>query len=64
MTHEYSVQIHNWITNKIEQIKSQKRASEQKDDAEKIEYLSGQLEELMFLQSYLTEHTDLITQTY
>ena len=64
MTHEYSIQIHNWITNKIEQIKSQKRASEQKDDAEKIEYLSGQLEELMFLQSYLTEHTDLITQTY
>lgn len=64
MAHEYSVQVHNWITQKIEQIKTQKKPAKKKNDIETIEYLSGQLEELLFFQQYLTEHIDLQTQTY
>ena len=64
MAHEYSVQIHNWITQKIERVKTQKISAEKINDVEAIEYSAGQLEELLYLQNYLAEHIDLKTQTY
>ena len=64
MSHEYSVQIHNWITRKTEEVKLKKLSADQENDTDKKEYLSGQLEELLFFRQYLSEQIDLETQTY
>ena len=64
MSHYYSVQVHNWITKKIEHVKTQKISAEKRNNTEVTEYLAGQLEELLFFQDYLGKHIDLKTQTY
>ena len=64
MSHDYSVQVHNWITQKIELVETQKISAEKRNDTEVTEYLAGQLEELLFFQDYLAKHIDLKTQTY
>ena len=64
MTHEYSVQIHNWISQKMEEMKKQKMSAEKIKDKETEEYLIGQIDELLFFQQYLSDQIDLKTQTY
>ena len=64
MAHAYSHLIHKWISIKIEKIKSQKISAERENDTDTKEYLSGQLEELLFFRRYLSEHFDLETQAY
>ena len=64
MAHEYSVKIHNYITDKIKTAEMMKKAAEKKDDFETRKFYEGQLDELLYLRKYLTERTDLNTQQY
>lgn len=64
MSHEYSVQIHNWITRKLEYVKIEKLSAKKTNDIDTEEYFAGKLEELLFFQQYLSEQIDLKTQTY
>ena len=64
MTHEYSVQIHHWITRKINDVEAALKTADKQKDSAKKNYYSGQLEELGFIRRYLSDHVDLDTQTY
>ena len=64
MSHEYSVQIHDWITRKLEEVHRQKSTAEKTNDKKTQEYLNGKLEELLFFRQFLAEQIDLKTQTY
>ncbi len=64
MAHEYSVQIHDWITKKMDQVRGRCKAAESDNDPATHQYFSGQLEELQFIRQYLTDQIDLDTQKY
>ncbi|MCF6247513.1 MAG: hypothetical protein L3J69_09155 [Desulfobacula sp.] len=64
MAHEYSVQIHDWITQKKETISRKERAAKDQKKWEQESYYKGQLEELLFIRSYLNDRIDLDTQKY
>ena len=64
MTHEYSVQIHAWISERIDAVRqNMKRADGRNDDSES-NYLRGHLQELYHIRQYLTDKIDLDTQEY
>lgn len=64
MAHEYSVQTHAWIADKMAQAKIGQQVAEKNNDIAGKEYFSGQIKELEFIRSYLTDRIDLDTQTY
>ncbi len=64
MAHEYSVQIHDWITKKMNTITADLKSAKEKNDPSKESYYKGQLEELGFIRQYLTDQIDLDTQKY
>ena len=64
MSNEYSVQIHDWITRKLEEVHRQMSTAEKTNDKKTQEYLNGKLEELLFFRQFLAEQIDLKTQTY
>ncbi len=64
MAHEYSVKIHNYITDKIVNAEKMKKAAEKKDDFKARKFYEGQLDELLYMREYLTKRTDLNTQKY
>ena len=64
MTHEYSVLIHEWINTKKQRLSLQINQAEQDKDKEVLAYCQGQLDELITLRNYMTDHIDLDTQTY
>ncbi len=64
MAHEYSVQIHDWITKKMNTITAGLRSAQEKNDLPQESYYKGQLEELSFIRQYLTDQIDLDTQKY
>ena len=59
MANEYSIEIHNYITMKIE---AAQKAIELAED--QSPYHQGQLEELYWIRKYLKENIDLNTFTY
>jgi hypothetical protein len=64
MAHEYSVKIHNYITDKIVTAEKMKKTAEKKDDFKARKFYEGQLDELRYMREYLTKRTDLNTQKY
>ncbi len=64
MAHEYSVQIHDWITKKMNTITADLKSATEKNDSSKESYYKGQLGELEFIRQYLTDQIDLDTQKY
>lgn len=64
MAHEYSVQIHEWIKEKIGFIQKEIKASKTLGDSEKEGYYNGQLQQLLVMRQYMTDSIDLDTQTY
>ncbi len=64
MAHEYSVQIHDWITNKIKTITKKIRVAKDQKEVGQESYYKGQLEELSFIRAYLNDRIDLNTQKY
>jgi len=64
MTHEYSVKIQNYISEKISVAEKMKSTAEKQDDFMTQKFYEGQLKELYNLRHYLTEKIDLKTQRY
>ncbi len=64
MTNDYSVEIQNYISEKILVAKKMKTTAEKQDDFATQKYYEGQLKELHNLRQYLTENIDLETQRY
>lgn len=64
MAHEYSVQIHEWIKDRIDNINQQLNNSRKTGDSCKESFYNGQLDQLKEIRQYLTESIDLDTQTY
>lgn len=64
MAHEYSVDIHNWLNNQLDQVKASLETARIKGNTSDVHYFSGQLEALKELRQYLTDHIDLDTQQY
>lgn len=64
MAHAYSVQIHNWISERVSDLNVKIKAAKVADDVLNQAYFSGQLEELKRIRKHLSEKIDLDTQTY
>ena len=64
MAHEYSVAIHNYISEKISVAEEKKKKEEKHNDFETQQFSEGQLKELFKIRKYLTERIDLKTQKY
>ena len=64
MTHEYSVEIQNYISEKLAVAEKKKKDAEKQNDFETQQFYEGQLKELFTFRQYLTEKIDLKTQKY
>jgi len=64
MANEYSVAIHNFISDKIEAAKNNKRIAEEQNDLSSTSYYNGQLKELNNIRQYMVAKIDLKTQKY
>ncbi len=64
MTHEYAVEIQNYISEEISTVMEKKQAAEEQADTMSLRFCEGQLEELYSIRSYLTDRIDLKTQKY
>jgi hypothetical protein len=64
MTHEFSVEIHEYIKTKIAEAQKGKKQADADGDAESGRFYEGQLHELLNLRDYLTAKVDLKTQKY
>lgn len=64
MAHVFSVEIHDYLSEKILLAEQGKKAAEQENDKESRLYHEGQLLELKILRQYLTDNIDLKTQNY
>ena len=64
MANQYLVDIHDYITSKINTAQEAKKFAVQKEDPTRISHLDGQLDELNELRQFLKQHYDLATQKY
>jgi len=64
MPNEYSVELHNFITDKIRSAAQQLAGATENNDSEMQSYWGGQLDELSWLRSYLKAHVDLKNFVY
>lgn len=64
MAHEYSVQTHDWISQKIEIAKQEIIIAKEQNDMSKETYYRGQLHELLDIRHYLADQIDLNTHSY
>ena len=64
MTHEFSVEIHEYIKKKVLAADKGKKQAEAEDDCETRRFYEGQLHELLNLREYLSKRIDLKTQKY
>lgn len=64
MAHEYSVQIHEWISQCVEKTHRDIKTATDGNDEAKKKYLEGRLHEFQNIRQYLSDKIDLDTQTY
>lgn len=64
MANEYSVAIHNYISDKIAAAEKNKKTAETENDLGSISYYNGQLMELNYIRQYMVDKIDLKTQKY
>jgi len=64
MAHIYSVEIQNYISEKLAVAEKKKKDAEKQNDFETQQFYEGQLKELLTFREYLTEKIDLKTQKY
>ena len=64
MPHIFSVEIHEYLSTKIEQAESKRMQGIENNDMSQQRHLEGELLELMEMRQYLTENIDLKTQKY
>ena len=64
MANDYSVAIHNFISDKIAAAEKNKKAAEKKNDSASARYYGGRLQELNTIRQYMVKRIDLKTQKY
>ncbi|MFC1821469.1 hypothetical protein ACFL9T_02100 [Thermodesulfobacteriota bacterium] len=64
MAHSYSVEIHNYINEKMLVAEEKRKQAKKQNDLETCHFFEGQLKELSKIREYLTERIDLSTQDY
>lgn len=64
MANEFSVAIHQFISDKISAAEKSQMDAEQKNDPAAAKYYEGQLRELTGIRRYMAEKIDLKTQKY
>jgi len=64
VTNQYSVEIHQYISDKIAIATSRKNKAEAATEPATRRYCEGQLYELDKIREYLAQHIDLKTQKY
>lgn len=64
MANEYSVAIHNYISDKIAATEKNKKHAERENDLATLSYYKGQLKELNNIRQYMGDKIDLRTQKY
>ena len=64
MANQYLVDIHEYISAKMADIKKAHTAVDEDSEPARASYLDGQLQELKALRQFLKKHYDLPTQTY
>jgi hypothetical protein len=64
MANDYSVAIHNYISDKIAVAEKNMKFAERDNDAGSIRYCKGQLMELSNIRQYMVDKIDLKTQKY
>ena len=64
MANEYSVAIHNYISEQIAKTEKNKKHAEKNNDLGSLSYYEGQLKELNSIRQYMVEKIDLKTQKY
>ncbi len=64
MANEYSVTIHNYISDKIAAAEKNKKHAETENDVGSISYYNGLLKEFNSIRQYMVEKIDLKTQKY
>jgi hypothetical protein len=64
MPNEYSVEIHRYISARLEAARTRLDAAEDSSNSDAQAYWKGQIAELQWLRDYLAEHVDLKNFTY
>lgn len=64
MANQYLIDIHDYISSKIDGARKAKNIAVQQEDPARVGNLDGQLDELVALRRFLKEHFDLPTQSY
>lgn len=64
MTHQFSVEVHTYLSEKIKQVRSMKEKAGRQNDNAALQYYTGQLEELNEIREFLSSNFDLDTQAY
>jgi len=64
MANDYSVTIHNYVSDKIAAAQKNMKLAERDNDAGSIRYYKGQLMELSNIRQYMVDKIDLKTQKY
>ena len=64
MTNQFSVEIHQYISNKIAAATHQQKKAEAANDTAASQFYAGQLYELEKIREYMAQNTDLKTQKY
>ena len=64
MANDYSIAIHNFISEKIAAAVDRKKIAEHQNDLAAANYYNGQLQELNDLRHYMKKRIDLKTQKY
>jgi hypothetical protein len=62
VAHEYSVKLHDWISEKVKLVNSMIKTAMDKNDTGSVHYYNGQLQELLEIREYLKNKIDLDTQ--
>ena len=64
MTNQYSIEIHQYVTQKIKEIEDQLLLAKERNDPGELRFLEGQLQEFHTFREYMHEKIDLKTQEY
>lgn len=64
MTHQYSIEIHDYVSDKIKLSNEMKAQAAEKRDQTLERFYAGQLEEWIKMREYMDQKIDLKTQKY
>ena len=64
MPHQFSVEIHNYLSSEIAEMEKTKEKAVLEKNRAREHYCKGKLKELGFMRHYLSENIDLKTRQY